>query len=1018
MARIPHVASFLLFLTKLSVGQREVTVQKGPLFRAEGYPVSIGCNVTGHQGPSEQQFQWSVYLPRAPDQEIQIISTVDTAFSYAVYAQRVRSRDIYVERVQGNSVLLHISKLQAKDSGEYECHTPNTDDRYYGSYSAKTTLIVIPVTLSATMSPHFLSKEEGEPLELTCEATKATVQHTHLSVTWNLMQDGESPPIKIISLSRDFILMPGPSYAERFVAGDVRLDKQGAATFRLSIGSLQPSDQGQLFCEAAEWIQDPDGTWTSITKQQTDQTALRVQPAVRDFQVNIISKSKFTEGQPLELECLVVGSGQDPQLQGVWFFNGVEMACIDADGVLSLKNDYKERASQGQLQVSKLSPKAFSLKIFSVGPEDEGTYRCAVAEMTRARMSSWQVLQRKQSPDSYMYLQKPAARNVVVSTQNKQEAVWEGEALTLLCKADGDKSLLSVGWWHIPQDQAQPSFLAGMDQDGIAQLGASYGKPSKRGHTRLEKMDWATFLLEVTSTIITDSGTYECRVSERTRNQARELSWTQRVSVTVRSLASSLQVSLMSRQPQVKWTDTFDLSCIVEAGYSDLQVPLSVTWRFQPAGSQAFHQLIHITYNGTIEWGEFPSQFQKKTKVSQSLFHSQLLIHDATEEEAGVYQCKVDVYDRNSLHTNGPARASATSHPLKIVITLPESKLKVNSSSQVQELSINSNTVVECSILSQTTGNLHLAIVWYFSSISSNASWLKILGMDQTHVVKYGDEFRTPRRKQKFHIEKVSHNVFQLHILTVEDRDQGQYRCAVQEWLLSANGTGYKLGEELSGLTELKLRPTGSKIRVSKVYLADNATEHGEVAIHCRLESSGSSASLFSVMWYRAREHSGSEMLVHLQHNGLLEYGEEGLRRRLHCYRSSPTDFVLKLHRVEMEDAGTYWCRMAEWQLHGTPSKWVNQASEGSQHLVLMVLPSEPTFPSRICSSASFIYFLFICPFVVLLLLLASTLCLYWKARTLSALRRTSQKEKALWVDFKGAGDRPNNGRAEEEEDS
>lgn len=126
---------------KLSIGQREVTVQKGPLFRAEGYPISIGCNVTGHQGPSEQHFQWSVYLPTAPTQEIQIISTKDDTFSYVLYAKRVKSREIYVERVQGNSVFLHISKLQMKDTGEYECFTPNTDEKYYGTYNAKTNLI-------------------------------------------------------------------------------------------------------------------------------------------------------------------------------------------------------------------------------------------------------------------------------------------------------------------------------------------------------------------------------------------------------------------------------------------------------------------------------------------------------------------------------------------------------------------------------------------------------------------------------------------------------------------------------------------------------------------------------------------------------------------------------------------------------------------------------------------------------------------------------------------------------------
>lgn len=129
------------------------------------------------------------------------------------------------------------------------------------------------------MPSQTLSKKEGQPLELSCEATRTTVQHTHLSLSWFLMQDGGSQAVEIISLSKDFVLTPGPSYADRFMTGDVRLDKIGATVFKLSVGRLQPSDQGQVFCEATEWIQDPDETWTLITRKQTDQTALRIQPA-------------------------------------------------------------------------------------------------------------------------------------------------------------------------------------------------------------------------------------------------------------------------------------------------------------------------------------------------------------------------------------------------------------------------------------------------------------------------------------------------------------------------------------------------------------------------------------------------------------------------------------------------------------------------------------------------------------------------------------------------------------------
>lgn len=96
-----------------------------------------------------------------------------------------------------------------------------------------------------------------------------------------------------------------------------------------------------------------------------------------------------------------------------------------------------------------------------------------------------------------------------------------------------------------------------------------------------------------------------------------------------------------------------------------------------------------------------------------------------------------------------------------------------------------------------------------------------------------------------------------------------------------------------------------------------------------------------------------------------------------------------------------YWCRVAEWQQHGTPGKWINQASDESQRMMLRVLPSEATLSSRICSSEAFLHFLIVCPFLMLLLLLASLLCLCWKARKLSQLSLSAQKEKALWVDMK-----------------
>lgn len=125
-----------------------------------------------------------------------------------------------------------------------------------------------------------LSKVEGETLQLTCEVSRQTAQHTHLAVGWYLKpaDDPAAGPRDVVTLSRDFVLRPGGPYRQRLSSGDLRLDKTGASSYRLTIYRLQPADQGQFYCEASEWIQDPDRSWYAISRKQSEKTAVRVQP--------------------------------------------------------------------------------------------------------------------------------------------------------------------------------------------------------------------------------------------------------------------------------------------------------------------------------------------------------------------------------------------------------------------------------------------------------------------------------------------------------------------------------------------------------------------------------------------------------------------------------------------------------------------------------------------------------------------------------------------------------------------
>ena len=116
-------------------------VQAGPLYRVLGAPLSISCNVSGFANENAQKvFEFRTRKPAKPTFEINIISTGDKSFGYAMYSQRVLSNEITLKHMSPNSVLFEIQRLQKSDEGEYDCSVVNSEYTYHGTYSATTTV--------------------------------------------------------------------------------------------------------------------------------------------------------------------------------------------------------------------------------------------------------------------------------------------------------------------------------------------------------------------------------------------------------------------------------------------------------------------------------------------------------------------------------------------------------------------------------------------------------------------------------------------------------------------------------------------------------------------------------------------------------------------------------------------------------------------------------------------------------------------------------------------------------------
>ncbi|XP_063275450.1 immunoglobulin superfamily member 2-like isoform X1 [Prinia subflava] len=814
LAQCLAAAFLFLLLLGLTAAQRVVTVQKGPLYRTEGSHVTLWCKVSGYQGPAEQNFQWSIYLPSAPEREVQIVSTVDPSFPYAIYTQRVRGRGIFVERLRGDAVLLHITELQERDAGQYECHTPNTDERYFGSYSAKMDLAVIPDTLSASMAPQALTLMEGDAVELTCEVSKSTAQHTHLSVGWYLLQGaGEHHAEEILTLSKDFILKPGPSYEQRFLQGAVQLNKVGNTTYKLLIGGVTPSDQGQLYCEAAEWIEDPDGTWKDISRKQTARTSLAVVSRGRDLPVDIAAAAEgsLSEGDTLQLNCVVgAPKSSSRHFKVIWLLNEMKVAEVDAHGVSTWEEEYEERAKLGQLRAFKPSNTVYVLTVREVGLKDKGTYQCSVSEMKAP--GDLHSIQTNVSSGVQVNV-KPIGLGLHATLRSRTPTIGHGQSLELFCQVNASYTLeevpVSVRWLFQPSRPTGPSQeLVQVLPNGAVVWGAA--RPQFQGKTQLEKAG-TSFRLHIHSALPANEGTYQCEVGVWRRNalplgQAAASASSNAVEIKVVLPESKLQVATKDSSVETA-SGNAAIECRIVFAQNNSQ--FAVTWYLLPPLADAMPlQILRADYSSVLEYGsEFSSPAQKSRFLSQRVSSSifQLHILSANLADQGGYYCVVEewLWLVDGWYKLGEGTSGRTM--LKFKHPDPEPRLdKTNHSVSARE---GEEVTLPCRLQGALPPGTHLSATWF--QVKSGGRDAALLTVHRDGSTEYPGQ----RRAGRLQLRRPSAGDFSLTLGAVQSGDAGAYYCQLQGWQQHGHDQGWALrASARSGYTQLITAPPESTV--------------------------------------------------------------------------------------------------------------------------------------------------------------------------------------------------------------
>ncbi|XP_074837155.1 immunoglobulin superfamily member 8 [Carettochelys insculpta] len=550
-APLPRAAlgSELLLLLLGLCGAREVHLPPGPLFRVEGTAVSIPCNVSEYEGPTQQHFEWFLYRPTAPEVSIGIVSTQDPAFPYAIFGPRVQRGEISVQRRRGDAVELHIARLQAEDAGIYECYTPTTDSKYHGNYSSKVVLKVIPDRLwvssptpspplrgrMAGTSPLQLSLIEGQELQLSCTAQSQTQQHTHLSVSFGVSAPeapvGHQTLQEVAGVRRDFAVEAGGRFAKRYRTGELSVAKVGTEQYKLAIRRVHPGDAGTYHCTVGEWIQDPDGSWQLIAEKRAALAQVTVQSIASQLAVSASPPEvRLSTGDALELLCNL--SGPLPPEPPVAYAVGWEVgegdgnrllvAQLDTDGVAIVGESYaNSQVGRRQISLQKLppAPGAYRLRIESAQPGDVGTYHCVARAYVRSPNAQLQEVASSRSQGLKVHM-KSEAVVLEVYAWLPVPATYRGDTVELLCNISVESTQavhLAVSWWvelTVEGEEPQGQMVASVSREGVAEL----GRRASGGDMSVDKVGPQCHRLRLHGVQPSDEGKYHCAVTAWVRS--------------------------------------------------------------------------------------------------------------------------------------------------------------------------------------------------------------------------------------------------------------------------------------------------------------------------------------------------------------------------------------------------------------------------------------------------------------------------------------------------------------------
>ncbi|XP_074044639.1 prostaglandin F2 receptor negative regulator isoform X1 [Macrotis lagotis] len=797
----------LLALLILAVCQgRIVKIPTRDLVRVEGTELVIPCNVSDYDGPSEQNFDWS--FSSSGTRFVEIVSTWEAAFTAQPYRERLQRGEIQLRRIGNDAVELHVKNLQTTDQGQYKCSTPSTDATVQGNYDDTVQVRVLADALqvsSKSQPASSLRLRDGDSFELHCSASSASLEHTHLSVTWELHRGPARQ--KILSLTHENRFYPGPQYESRYQSGDLRLDTSGEDVYRLSVSRVLPVDQGTYKCVVSEWIGEK-GKWQEIQEKSVDVATVTIQPIALRATITKNNVS-VTEGNDLDLTCSIATDQKDDiQTEVTWYFSKTPDSSLpDAHILANLDHDSVVH-SPLTVTLNRVDMQSYRLLVRDANKDNSGYYFCHVALWAPRHNRTWQKVAEKMS--------EPAAVEVTfleplfdVLLNASKVPEYLDDPTELECQITDVRNTdanvrFTVSWYYrmdLRSDEVvTDELLAAMDGDWTLRFGERSRQRVQNGEIIFFKEDRARFIFRIQRTSEGDRGNYYCVVSAWTRQ--RNKSWLKSKEVVSKpvnifwiSEDSVLLVKARKAKPFFAAGNTFEMTCKVSSEH--IKTPrYSVLVTAEKPAADPFSpnetkSIISLDQDSVVKLENWTDEARADgvvlEKVQEDEFRYRM--YQTQVSDAGLYRCVVTAWSPVGGNLWKEAGTSL-SNPIQIDFQTTGPIFNVSVHSDTPTVYRGDLIKLFCIISLEGAAldpdDMSFDVSWFaVHSFAMDKPAVLLSSLDRKGVVNKA------RRtwKSDLSLEKISVLEFLLQVHGSEDQDFGNYFCAVIPWIKSTTGS-------------------------------------------------------------------------------------------------------------------------------------------------------------------------------------------------------------------------------------